>query len=674
MASGATIASSGVGGTGSTLTVTSLILNGGATYLWNVTGAASDLITSTEAITFANTSTPISVQISTNGYTFINGSSFNIMTASGGFSGFATNAFTVTGSTNGLTGTWNFSTVGNNLVLNYSFSTNVWTAGSGNLSAIGITNSSNLIFAGAVGSVTNNSQVTSLSSITFSNAATGRYTFSGSALTNGSGGIVNNSTRAQTVSLPLTLGADQTFNAASGNLTVSGSIDNAGNTLTVAGAANTTISGAMSGAGGLVKNDAGTLTLSGSNTLGGDVNLEGGTTTITGSVTNGGNVYSGNVNSGVTLVVSNGTLNTAGQLIAGFNPGANNNTITVTGSNAVVIAGSGIFLGYDVNTNNSLIVSNGAMVTTAGQLVVGSATNSGGGNNQIVISGAGSRFTAQGLLTVGDSTDSNSLTVMGGGTLVTAGGTTIGTSLGSPSYAGSNNSVLITGTGSTWSNTGGLVIGDTGGGAVTVTRGGSVISTTITLGYQSNSSGTLNIGSLGSNEGAGSIMVSTIYLGAGTGTLNFNQSNTATIAASIQGSNGSINQLGGGTTVLTGVNDSFSGNTVISNGTLQIGAGGTNGSLGYGLVSISNGGTLAFNLSNTYTSQNNISGAGTLAQNGSGTLTLLGANSYGATTINGGTLQVGNGNTVGSLGTGAVALTNSGALVINRGYNVTLSN
>ena len=51
----------------------------------------------------------------------------------------------------------------------------------------------------------------------------------------------------QTIGMNLTLGAAQQFNAASGNLTASGTINNGGNALTVTGGSNTTLSGNISG-------------------------------------------------------------------------------------------------------------------------------------------------------------------------------------------------------------------------------------------------------------------------------------------------------------------------------------------------------------------------------------------------------------------------------------------
>jgi fibronectin-binding autotransporter adhesin len=61
------------------------------------------------------------------------------------------------------------------------------------------------------------------------------------------------------------------------------------------------------------------------------------------------------------------------------------------------------------------------------------------------------------------------------------------------------------------------------------------------------------------------------------GTLAFNRSDTLTVGGLISGT-GSVNQIGTGTTILTG-NNTYVGGTTISAGTLQIGTGGTSGSI-----------------------------------------------------------------------------------------------
>ena len=103
--------------------------------------------------------------------------------------------------------------------------------------------------------------------------------------------------------------------------------------------------------------------------------------------------------------------------------------------------------------------------------------------------------------------------------------------------------------------------------------------------------------------------------------------------------------VGAGTLVLTGDNRFTAVTTIASGATLQVGAGGTSGTLGSGWVS--GAGTLAFNRSDTQAVSNPISGALSVAQQGSGLLILSGAVSYtGSTTIQaGGSVQVGGSNT-----------------------------
>ncbi len=110
--------------------------------------------------------------------------------------------------------------------------------------------------------------------------------------------------------------------------------------------------------------------------------------------------------------------------------------------------------------------------------------------------------------------------------------------------------------------------------------------------------------------------------------------NSFTVSQALTGG-GPLSKLGAGTLILTGDN-SYSGGTTISAGTLQLGNSGTTGSISGNVV---NNGTLAFDRSNDMTLAGAISGSGAVVQQGSGSTTLSGANSYsGGTTIAAGRL------------------------------------
>jgi autotransporter-associated beta strand protein len=151
------------------------------------------------------------------------------------------------------------------------------------------------------------------------------------------------------------------------------------------------------------------------------------------------------------------------------------------------------------------------------------------------------------------------------------------------------------------------------------------------------------------------------------------QAFTATIAGVISGG-GNPTKLGSGTLILTGAN-SFTAALNVNAGTVQIGAGGTTGSIATASAAVSSGATLAFNRSNALTVSTVISGAGAVLKSGTGTLTLSGANTFsGGLTIADGSLIV---NAANGLGSGLVSITNtagSSTVTIANNAAVTVAN
>ncbi len=126
----------------------------------------------------------------------------------------------------------------------------------------------------------------------------------------------------------------------------------------------------------------------------------------------------------------------------------------------------------------------------------------------------------------------------------------------------------------------------------------------------------------------------------------------------------------GGRLTLSGASTHSGGTTVGTNAILQVGTGGTAGSLGTG--PLVNHGALVFDRSGSDTMATAISGSGTVTLRGGATLALTGNNTYsGGTRVEAGVLQVGDGGTSGTLGTGAVS--NNAVVVFNRADDVTLN-
>ena len=138
------------------------------------------------------------------------------------------------------------------------------------------------------------------------------------------------------------------------------------------------------------------------------------------------------------------------------------------------------------------------------------------------------------------------------------------------------------------------------------------------------------------------------------GALDVTTVNASTLGA-VAGS-GQFNLHGYGITLNDSRNGTYTGATTIDSGaTLQLNYGALDGD-------ITNNGTLFFNNPQTINYAGVISGTGALRQD-SGALYLTGANTYASTTtINSGTLRIGNNGTTGSINSASNVAINSSSL------------
>ena len=399
--------------------------------------------------------------------------------------------------------------------------------------------------------------------------------------------------------------------------------------------------------------------------IGGTTNATGNTLLVTGTGSRlarsfdvGSGIMVGQSSSGNSVVISNGGSVNYSTFVVGDQASASNNSVLVTGSGSDLQGGFGngiqpLSIGNE-GSFNSLTVSNGGRVHA--DMAVGVGSNAFG--NSVLLTGAGTTLVPINNWKVGVRGSGNSMTVSDGA-VITNGGGIIG------EFAGStNNTVLVTGAGSTIRSTASsLNIGLGGAGELTVANGGTLnlFNNTISIGFLTNSSGVLNVGAFGGNDSAGSINAQNINMGSGSATVNFNQTNTLVLTSNITG-RGSVNQLGTGTTILLGFN-TYDGVTAISEGgLLAVGNGGTSGQIsgmqGRPPGPITNNGTLQFNRSDQIFFDGSISGSGALLKSGTGELFLTTSNSYtGPTTVEAGTLQV-----FGSIASSTVTVDNGATL------------
>jgi autotransporter-associated beta strand protein len=488
-------------------------------------------------------------------------------------------------------------------------------------------------------------------------------------------------------------------------------------------------------AGGVLqKVGTGTLTLTGDNSYTGGTEIDGGVlnvsaddnlgapgTTISfdGGVLQYGADFAIDPSRDILLETGGGTIDTngidpvIGSVISGSGP------LIVTGGGLLVLTADNTYTGATTITSGTTLAlsGSGSIADSSGVTDDGvfdiSATTSGasivslGGSGQVILGGE--------LLTLTDAAGTFSGQISGTGALLLSGGSE--TLSGSNSYTGATGvaagaTLALSGSGSIAKSADLIVdgtfdISSTSAGAQIVSLGGSGQVTlggrTLTLTDASGdfsgqvsgagglvlAAGTEFLTGPDSFTGGTTISAGVLVLGDGgtsgsivgdvvdNGELVFDRSDTVTFPGAISGS-GVLVQAGSGTTILTGA-DSYAGGTLITAGTLQIGAGGTTGSIA---GNVDDNGTLAFDRSDQTDYAGSISGSGALVQAGSGELVLSGSSPLtGPTTVEAGTLTVNgsiafspvtvlSGATLAGVGTVGSTQVNSGGVVSPGGPSI----
>ena len=451
------------------------------------------------------------------------------------------------------------------------------------------------------------------------------------------------------------------------------------------------LSSVIAGNGSIIQNGTGTLTLTGANTYSGDTMISAGILQV--SADNNLGAASGSLSfDGGTLATTtsfatarNTALNTGGGTIDvapattftmngiisdGDGPGAltktDAGTLVLTGANTytggTTVSGGILQVSADNNlgaaASGSLSFDGGTLATTASFATArNTAFNTGGGTIDVV---SGTTLTMAGVLADGNGpgaltkTDTGTLVLTGantytGGTTISAGTLQLGDGTINGSITGdvTDNSALAfdPAAGTTLTQPGAI----SGTGAVEQMGAGTTVLTGANTytGGTTISAGTLQLGD-GTTNGSitGDVMDnSALALDPAAGSI-------LTQAGVVSGA-GMAQQMGAGTTVLTGAN-TYTGGTTIAAGTLQLGNGGSTGSV-QGAIDVQASGTLAINRNGAVTLANPLTGTGlvTTDTNGQGFDFAASAGSVFA-----GTVAVGN-STFSLSGTNTTALTNA---------------
>ena len=585
------------------------------------------------------------------------------------------------------------------------------TNGTSNITFGGVISGEGAITKNGTGTLTLNGTNTFAGGLTAGNGTVTGGTVNinnASALGTGTFTVGNTTTVDNTSGAPVTITNAQAWNGnltftGTNNLTMNtGAITLGANQLLTTTGGNLIVGSAIGGAFSLTKVGAGTLTLNGADTFSGG--FTSGNGTVTGGTVNINNAAA--LGTGTFMVNNTTTLdNTSGAPVTITNAQAWNADITFTGTNNLTMGNTtagNIALGISKN----LIVSGGNLIVAGNITGLGTLTKVGAG--ALTLSGtntyagltAGNSTVAGGTVNINSAgalgttfTVGNTTTIdntSGTTKTVTATGAVVVNNTANLTYAGTNNNNLTL--------SGGVTLGWTP--TVTVTQGTLALSGIIAAGANGITkagNGTLELSGVNLNTGvttlgaigipSGTLRATTsAALGTGAASLVLNSGNLQ--LANDTGLNFARNTTVGGTTTITsdrltagnGVTHTL-GTLSINGSILNVAAGGnvTGGTAGltFGAVTLNAGsgatfapaantsltvstvGTTVTNSSFTVNGAGNMTisaainaGTGNIVKSGTGSLTLSAANTYsGGTTLNAGTLTLGNN---GSLGTGVL--------------------
>jgi outer membrane autotransporter protein len=291
----------------------------------------------------------------------------------------------------------------------------------------------------------------------------------------------------------------------------------------------------------------------------------------------------------------------------------------LTISNSGTVVNNDAIVGSAATSHGTVTVEDLGTVWSSATLFVGeSGTGEVNINNQGTVNSnvgvIGSESDGVGIVTVDGGTWNNATNMrvgnLGRGTLAISAAGSVNSAAGFVAASpGGVGEVTVHGIGSNWTTTGGMYIGWQGDATLTLTNGGRVTvgSGELTLADSAPTTGTLNIGA---GDAAGLVDALTVDGGSGAAAINFNHNEAdyyftndglvAGTSVTITGST-AVNHIGSGTTVLRG-NNTYTGGTTISNGTLRnmglvgdvVVNGGTFGGDGTAaIVTVNSGGTLA---------------------------------------------------------------------------------